>query len=68
MRCDCGNVATVDGMCDWCAAHVECVRPDGVTFYLAHLTGEPRLRCVGCDQVWGYWECVCESEHVCQPA
>jgi len=63
--CVCGNVATVDGLCEWCAFHAECVAPATVTPYRGRLTGEALWACDGCGGVWAAVDCVCELDHEC---
>lgn len=65
MTCECRNVATVGGRCDWCAAHAECVAPRGVIVSGAWLTGVPVARCLDCGWTCAYWDCACDLDHEC---
>lgn len=67
-RCACGDWSTTrddegNQLCDECDFHRFCEAPEGVTFYAAQFTGEPRAKCDECGLVWAMWDCVCELGH-----
>jgi hypothetical protein len=69
-KCECGNAATenLDGrdLCEWCAPHIDCTKPETVYSYLAHLSGEALWRCTKCSRTFLALDCVCETEHDCE--
>jgi hypothetical protein len=68
IRCACGNrVAPGVVSCVWCEGHLSCVVPAGVCVVLTQWTGGPVARCQGCGFMCGYWDCVCELSHDCEP-
>lgn len=68
--CECGNASAPEcgGLCEWCAAHVDCVGPDNVHMYATQIGGLPAAECDACGWTCGYWDCVCDFWHECQGA
>lgn len=68
--CACGNGAIETGLdgkpiCEWCAPHQTCVRPDGFTVSDSGAIAE----CDTCGKRWALWECMaCDLEHDCEGA